>query len=102
MIHRVGRTARMGRRGWAMTMLSPEDHLRWRRLRRQGAPDLPELDVEHLVEEGGWRYVGGEAAEPSAPPAAEAHDGHAMRSRRRRTRGRGGRGRSMPPAAATA
>src|SRR5207302_9658584 len=81
LIHRVGRTARMGRRGWAMTMLSPEDHLRWRRLRRQGAPDLPELDVEHLVEEGGWRYVGGEAAEPSAPPAAEAHDGHAMRSR---------------------
>jgi superfamily II DNA/RNA helicase len=103
LIHRIGRTARMGRRGWAMTMLSPEDHFRWRRLRRQGAPDLPELDLEHLLQEGGWRYVEEEPAEPARPVAAraEAHDGSQpahQRPRRRRSRGRG----RPAPAAATA
>jgi ATP-dependent RNA helicase DeaD len=102
LIHRVGRTARMGRRGWAMTMLSPEDQFRWRRLRRQGAPELPELDVDHLLQEGGWRYVEEQPAEPAQPTAAraEARDGHAahQRPRRRRSRGRG----RPTPAAATA
>lgn len=94
--HRIGRTARMGRRGWAMTMISPEDHLRWRRLRRQGAPELPELDVVHLLEEGGWRYI--EQQEPEQPaavrPAAEHQgNGNGLNPRRRRSRGRGrGRG----------
>jgi superfamily II DNA/RNA helicase len=92
--HRIGRTARMGRRGWAMTIISPEDGFRWRRLRRQGAPDLPELDVAHLLEEGGWRYMDGTAeAEPAARPADEPAT---MRPRRRRSRGRG-RGRSGAP-----
>ena len=100
LIHRVGRTARMGRRGWAMTMLSAEDHLRWRRLRRQGAPELPELDVRHLLDEGGWRYVARRSdAEPAAPARPDARDGRAVRSGRRRSRGRG---RSKPPATATA
>ncbi|HKF16761.1 MAG TPA: DEAD/DEAH box helicase [Candidatus Dormibacteraeota bacterium] len=97
--HRVGRTARMGRRGWALTMLSPDDHLRWRRLRRQGAPRLPELDVAHLLADGGWRYV--ERPEPEPRPAAPQGDGHAtsfVRSRRRRTRNRG-RSRPAAPAA---
>jgi superfamily II DNA/RNA helicase len=104
--HRIGRTARMGRRGWAMTMLSPEDHLRWRRLRRQGAPELPELDLVHLLDEGGWRYLeaAAGAAAPGAPSGAgtgapsgagtqhKNHNAHVMRSRRRRSgpRGRGG------------
>jgi len=101
--HRIGRTARMGRRGWAMTMISPEDHLRWRRLRRQGAPDLPVLDIDHLLEEGGWRYLDGTAS--LEPAASRASDERAnLRSRRRRSRGRG-RDRSaatQPAAAATA
>src|SRR5256885_1066344 len=98
LIHRIGRTARMGRRGWAMTMLGPEDHLRWRRLRRQGAPDLPELDVAHLMEEGGWRYVDRTEPETAAARPPEQHPASA-RPRRRRSRGRG-RGREAQPAAA--
>jgi len=97
--HRVGRTARMGRRGWALTMLSPDDHLRWRQLRRQGAPELPELDVAHLVADGGWRYL--EAAEPGPRPAAAHHEGHTtgiVRPRRRRTRNRGRRRPAAPAA----
>ena len=97
--HRIGRTARMGRRGWALTMLSPDDHLRWRRLRRQGAPELPEVDLTHLLDDGGWRYVG--ASEPGAQPAPahrESHDVRRMRSRPRRPRGRS-RSRPAAPAA---
>ncbi len=97
--HRIGRTARMGRRGWAMTMISPEDQFRWRRLRRQGAPDLPELDLTHLLEEGGWRYVDETAPEPSA---ARAEEPASLRSRRRRSRGRGQSRTEAQPAAATA
>jgi superfamily II DNA/RNA helicase len=85
--HRIGRTARMGRRGWAMTMISPEDAFRWRRLRRQGAPDLPELDLAHLLDEGGWRYVDQTAEpEPAAPRPTDELAG--LRSRRRRSRSR--------------
>jgi len=98
--HRIGRTARMGRRGWAMTMISPEDHLRWRRLRRQGAPDLPELDLAHLLDEGGWRYVDRTEAEPAVSTRSEEHS--TMRPRRRRARGRGRRTTGAQPAAATA
>jgi superfamily II DNA/RNA helicase len=102
--HRIGRTARMGRRGWAMTMISPEDSLRWRRLRRQGAPDLPELDLAHLLEEGGWRYVDQTAdAEPAAPRPSDEPAAVPATSRRRRSRGRGrGRSGAQPATAATA
>jgi superfamily II DNA/RNA helicase len=101
--HRIGRTARMGRRGWAMTIISPEDHMRWRRLRRQGAPELPELDLAHLVDEGGWRYLEhGEQPEPAAAIArpAEETPTTTLRPRRRRSRGRGrGRDRAQPAVA---
>ena len=91
MTHRIGRTARMGNEGRALTMVSPEDMPNWSKLRRQGAPELPELDAEHLLSEGGWRYVarngghlpGGDRPVPAAGLAASAP------RRRRRTRGRG-------------
>ena len=96
--HRIGRTARMGRRGWALTMLSPDDHLRWRRLRRQGAPELPELDLPHLLEDGGWRYV--EVAEHGPRSTARHREIRDARSVRSRPRGSRRRGRSRPAAPA--
>jgi ATP-dependent RNA helicase DeaD len=39
--HRVGRTGRMGANGIAVTMITPEEEAKWKRLQRGGAPDLP-------------------------------------------------------------
>ena len=39
--HRVGRTGRMGSNGIAVTMITPEEEAKWKRLQRGGAPDLP-------------------------------------------------------------
>ncbi|TMD55144.1 MAG: DEAD/DEAH box helicase, partial [Chloroflexi bacterium] len=91
--HRIGRTARMGNEGRALTMVSPEDMPNWSKLRRQGAPELPELDSEHLLSDGGWRYLTHNGHSPAA--AAEAvlvtRPGLADASRRRRRPRRRGR-----------
>jgi superfamily II DNA/RNA helicase len=92
MTHRIGRTARMGNEGRALTMVTPEDMPNWSKLRRQGAPELPELDSDHLLSEGGWRYVARNGGHPvaaekaGAPVAGLASTGP---RRRRRSRGRG-------------
>jgi ATP-dependent RNA helicase DeaD len=39
--HRIGRTGRAGADGVAVTLLTPQDEVKWQRLRRTGAPDLP-------------------------------------------------------------
>jgi superfamily II DNA/RNA helicase len=89
--HRVGRTARMGVKGRALTFLTPEDEPAWRQLRRQGAPALAELDVAHLLAEGDWRYVAASLVEPAvtAPrgPRPVRSGQPSWRSRRRRPRG---------------
>ena len=77
--HRVGRTARRGERGRALTFISDSDTETWRTLRRQGAPELPQIDLEHLLGEGGWRYL-------SSEPARVAPVTVRNRNRRRRRR----------------
>ena len=52
--HRVGRTARNGAAGRAITLLTTEDGVKWNKLRRLGAPALPELDAARLLESGEW------------------------------------------------
>jgi superfamily II DNA/RNA helicase len=89
--HRVGRTARMGVKGRALTFLTPEDEVAWRTLRRQGAPVLPELDVAHLLTEGDWRYVAASLVEPAAAaprgPRPVRSGQQTWHGRRRRPRG---------------
>ena len=66
--HRVGRTARNGAEGRALTLVGSEDVARWEKLRRLGAPDLPTGDLSHLLLTGELRLVANAA--PSAIPAA--------------------------------
>jgi len=54
--HRVGRTARMGEAGRALTFVSPEDENAWVKLGRLGAPVIRELDTKRLLDEGSWHY----------------------------------------------
>ena len=93
--HRIGRTARNGAAGHAITFVTPEDHTLWLRLRRDGAPALPELDRSALLDNGEWRYL--ETDRPAPAPANADPQRPASASRRRR---RGGRGR-RPVAAAS-
>jgi ATP-dependent RNA helicase DeaD len=55
--HRLGRTARQGAIGRALTILTPEDEPAWRKLRRQGAPDILPVDKQLLFESGQWRHT---------------------------------------------
>src|SRR5437762_8979072 len=85
MTHRIGRTARNGSAGRAVTFLTHEDHEKAAKLRRQGAPALRTIDAAELSRQGGWLYI--EDSTLTAPPAAAG-----MRSTGRRRRGVRGRG----------
>jgi ATP-dependent RNA helicase RhlE len=78
--HRVGRTARNGAEGRAVTFLSAEDSEQWRTLRRLGAPALPAVDGERLLERGEWHLL---PAAPEASPVAVAQRRSPRRPRRR-------------------
>ncbi|HEY6116558.1 MAG TPA: DEAD/DEAH box helicase [Candidatus Dormibacteraeota bacterium] len=57
MTHRVGRTARNGKPGRALTFITSADHQKWNDLRRSGAPALRTLDHAVLARDGSWSFV---------------------------------------------
>ena len=77
--HRVGRTARNGAEGRAITFLSPDDDAQWRKLRRLGAPELRKLDGERLLDSGQW-------ISHAVPQVAGTRTPHPRRRRPRRPR----------------
>lgn len=57
--HRVGRTARNGAKGRALTFLCEDDGEKWRKLRRSGAPELQFVDPSRLLTTGDMHFVAG-------------------------------------------
>jgi len=82
MTHRIGRTARNGSAGRAVTFITHEDHEKWAKLRRQGAPALRTLDSAELSRRGGWLYVEDPTPEARPAPAQQRLTGGDRRSSR--------------------
>jgi ATP-dependent RNA helicase DeaD len=88
--HRIGRTARNGKTGRALTFVTVDDAEKWAKLRRQGAAALRPVDASALGSTGDWLYLEGSAAHV-APSTGGITAGGAQRRRSRRPRS--GRGR---------
>ena len=93
--HRIGRTARNGASGRALTFLSEDDGEKWRKLRRLGAPALQFVDSAQLLDAGTMAFL---ADQPRQNPTLETRP-HRNGSSRGRPRGQGpllqrGRGRA--------
>ena len=71
--HRVGRTARMGDEGRALTFVTPEDEAAWLKLSRQGGLAIREIDAARLIDDGLWRYKDHRAAFPPNSTGGLAH-----------------------------
>jgi ATP-dependent RNA helicase RhlE len=55
--HRIGRTARNGNEGTALTFLGDDDMEKWQRLRRLGAPALRWVDRKVLLDTGNLVFL---------------------------------------------
>ena len=78
--HRIGRTARNGAAGRAITLLSTADAEQWHKLQRGGAPHLPRLHAEPLLARGEWLYLAeSESPEPAFRPAQPVRTGFPRR-----------------------
>ena len=89
MTHRVGRTARNGNAGRALTFITSADQEKWSNLRRQGAPALRTLDHAVLARDGSWSYLHEQALIRSVvrhPTAAGTATATSRAGRRRRSR----------------
>jgi ATP-dependent RNA helicase DeaD len=87
--HRVGRTARMGDAGRALTFVTPEDEQAWLKLSREGGLAIREIDAASFIDDGLWRYTEHRTAFP-----LNATGGSASRPPRGRPKRWKGRGRS--------
>ncbi len=78
--HRIGRTARNGAAGRAITLLSGADAEQWQKLQRGGAPRLPRLHAEPLLQRGEWLYLAeSESREPALRPGQPVRTGFPRR-----------------------
>ena len=82
--HRIGRTARNGSAGRALTFVTSLDHEQWAKLRRQGAPALRSVDATAFANAGDWLYLDDSHHAIAATVPANSH----RRARRRPFRGR--------------
>jgi superfamily II DNA/RNA helicase len=83
--HRIGRTARNGSTGRALTFITAQDHEKWTKLRRQGAPALQTVDVAALMRDGDWLHIEEPSSvAPTPGPLRRAAAGRSGRPRRRR------------------
>jgi len=97
--HRVGRTARNGKTGKALTFITAADGEKWAKLRRQGAPSIRRVDASALASSGDWVYVE-ESARAADATDAGAVVGPSRPRAGRRARYGGGGGRSRRSASA--
>ena len=89
--HRIGRTARNGNTGRALTFITADDGEKWAHLRRHGAASLRRVDASALATSGEWLYL------EDAPYALPSSGGKAV-GRAKLSRGRHPRsGRGRPP-----
>ena len=96
--HRVGRTARNGAPGRALTFMSEDDGEKWRKLRRLGAPALQFVDTDQLLSQGTMSFLAHKSEQEAAPVSplrsgsgSTPHRPYRGPARPARNRGKGGR-----------
>ena len=87
--HRIGRTARNGNTGRALTFITTEDGAKWAKLRRQGAPAIRPVDAAALASAGNWLYIEENGHAPR--PVGAGSVANRSRPRHRRRPGSNGR-----------